>query len=248
MDYEAERRAEKMSICIDVKNLTKRYGTRMVVNHLSFEVKEGEVYGILGHNGAGKSTTIETILGLKKADEGEVLILGKNPRKSRKELFEYIGVQLQASHYQHNIKVREICEEMSALYQKPQNYHDLLEKFGLSKFENTFVEKLSGGEKQKLSVVLALLCGPKIVFLDELTTGLDAAARREVWNLLAELRKEGTTIVLTTHYMEEAEILCDRICLIREGKKVIEGSVLEVIKASPYEKLEDAYLWYMDEK
>lgn len=237
-----------MSKCIEVKNLTKIFKGRTVVDHLSFSVQEKEVFGLLGHNGAGKSTTIETMLGLKKADDGSASILGKNPARHRKELFERVGVQLQASNYQNNIKVEEICQELSVLYKRPADYHELLRRFRLDQFEKAQVNKLSGGEKQKLSVVLALIPCPEIVFLDELTTGLDTAARREVWRIVKRLKEDGTTIFLTTHYMEEAESLCDRICLIKEGKKIVEGTVEEVIEKSPYDNLEEAYLWYMGEE
>lgn len=237
-----------MTTCVEVKEMTKKFSGRTVVEDLSFKVKRQEVFGLLGHNGAGKSTTIEMILGLKKADDGKAMILGKEAGKFRKEIFERVGVQLQSSHYQNNIRVDEICQELSALYKEPADYHELLKRFKLEKFEKAQVSQLSGGERQKLSVVLALIPCPEIVFLDELTTGLDTAARREVWKILRELKDEGTTIFLTTHYMEEAESLCDRICLIKAGKKVIEGTVQEVIEKSPYDNLEEAYLWYMGEE
>lgn len=237
-----------MGTCIEVQELTKMFKGRTVVDKLSFAVNSGEVFGLLGHNGAGKSTTIEMILGLKKADSGKTVVFGKDVRKNRKEVFEKIGVQLQTSNYQNNIKVGEICTEMAALYSNPADYHMLLKKFHLEQLEKSMVNKLSGGERQKLSVVLALIPNPEIVFLDELTTGLDVAARREVWRILKMLKDEGTTIFLTTHYMEEAESLCDRICLLKEGHKVIEGTVTEVIRKSPYNTLEEAYLWYMGEE
>lgn len=237
-----------MSTCIEVNDLTKSFHGRTVVDGLSFRVENGEVFGLLGHNGAGKSTTIDLLLGLKKPDRGCGKIFGMEPGKNRKKVFEQVGVQLQSSNYQNSIRVDEICQQMSALYAKPRDYHELLRFFGLEQYGKAQVCKLSGGEKQRLSVALALINNPKVVFLDELTTGLDTAARREVWRRLKELKERGTTIFLTTHYMEEAESLCDRICLIRDGKKVTEGTVKEVIDHSPYDHLEEAYLWYMGEE
>lgn len=234
-----------MEACIKVRNLSKLFKGRTVVDGLSFDVGRQEVFGLLGPNGAGKSTTIETILGLKKADAGAASIMGMCPGKKRREIFERVGVQLQSSNFQNNIRVGEICEEMSALYKKPADYRELLHQFGLETLENQPVEKLSGGERQKLSVILALIPKPELVFLDELTTGLDAQARREVWQTLKGLKEKGMTIFLTTHYMEEAESLCDRIMLIKDGKKVAEGRVKEIIDSSPCESLEEAYLWYM---
>lgn len=234
--------------CVKAQELTKAYHGRNVVDHLSFSVRTGEVFGLLGHNGAGKSTTIEIILGLKRPDTGTALIFEREAEKNRKELFEKVGVQLQSSSYQAAIRVDEVCREHAALYKHPQDYQKLLEKFGLEKLKKSPVSKLSGGERQKLSVVLALIGNPELIFLDELTTGLDVAARREVWRTLKDLKNHGLTILLTTHYMEEAENLCDRILLIKNGKKIAEGTVEEVIKASPYQTLEEAYLWYMGEE
>lgn len=234
--------------CIEVRNLTKSFHGRKVVDDLSFSVEKGQVFGLLGHNGAGKSTTIEMILGIKRPDNGTAEILGMEAAKHRKEVFEKVGVQLQSSAYQEAIRVKEVCEEYAMLYQNSSDYEVLLEQFGLAKLTGSPVMKLSGGERQKLSVVLALIGNPEIVFLDELTTGLDVAARREVWRTLKHLKEKGMTIFLTTHYMEEAENLCDRICLIKNGRKVSEGTVKEVIDASPYENLEEAYLWYMGEE
>ncbi|WP_270526203.1 ABC transporter ATP-binding protein [Longibaculum muris] len=237
-----------MDKCIEVKDLTKIFEARKVVDQLSFDVNVGEVYGILGHNGAGKTTTIESILGLNQPDCGYALIFGKNARKERKTLFERIGVQLQVSYYQDNIKVIEVCEEIAALYQNPADYHQLLHQFQLDTFKNQYVDQLSGGEKQKLSLVVALIPQPEIIFLDELTTGLDVVARREVWNILKNLKEKGMTIVLTTHYMEEAQYLCDRILLLKQGKKVVEGTVNDIMQSGPYQNLEEAYLTLMEEK
>lgn len=231
---------------IRVKNLQKSYAGRKVVDNLSFDVKKGQVFGLLGHNGAGKSTTIDLILGLKEPDDGLAEILGKKVSKNREEIFEKVGVQLQQTQYQSNITVLEACIEYGSLYADAADYEELLNQFGLWGLKKSLVSKLSGGERQKLSVVLALIGNPEIVFLDELTTGLDVVARREVWKTLKVLKEKGLTIVLTTHYMEEAEVLCDRLCLIKGGKEVISGTVEEIIQKSGKKNLEEAYLFYMD--
>lgn len=233
---------------VSVRNLTKSFSGRRVVDDLSFDVQKGEVFALLGHNGAGKSTTIDLILGLKAPERGSAKILGMDAAKNRKQVFERVGVQLQNTRYQPNITVEEACIEYASLYADPANYPKLLERFGLGTLRKSFVSKLSGGERQKLSVVLALIGSPEIVFLDELTTGLDVAARREVWRTLKQLKDQGLTIFLTTHYMEEAEALCDRVCIIKSGKKVTEGTIDEVITASGQKNLEDAYLFFMGEE
>ena len=233
---------------VSVMNLTKSFGNRKVVDDLSFDVRKGEVFALLGHNGAGKSTTIDLILGLKTPDGGSAKILGMNAAKSRKQVFERVGVQLQSTQYQTSITVEEACIEYASLYAAPADYPQLLEQFGLGTLRKNFVSKLSGGERQKLSVVLALIGSPEIVFLDELTTGLDVVARREVWRTLKQLKEQGLTIFLTTHYMEEAEALCDRVCIIKSGKKVAEGTIDEVIAVSGQKDLEDAYLFFMGEE
>ena len=233
---------------VSVRNLTKSFSGRRVVDDLSFDVQKGEAFAMLGHNGAGKSTTIDLILGLKAPERGSAKILGMDAAKNRKQVFERVGVQLQNIRYQPNITVEEACIEYASLYADPANYPKLLERFGLGTLRKSFVSKLSGGERQKLSVVLALIGSPEIVFLDELTTGLDVAARREVWRTLKQLKDQGLTIFLTTHYMEEAEALCDRVCIIKSGKKVTEGTIDEVITASGQKNLEDAYLFFMGEE
>ena len=233
---------------VSVRNLTKSFSGRRVVDDLSFDVQKGEVFALLGHNGAGKSTTIDLILGLKAPEAGSARILGMDAAKNRKQVFERVGVQLQNTQYQPNITVEEACIEYASLYAAPADYPQLLEQFGLGTLRRNFVSKLSGGERQKLSVVLALIGDPEIVFLDELTTGLDVVARREVWRTLKQLKEQGLTIFLTTHYMEEAGALCDRVCIIRSGKKVAEGTINEVIAASGQKNLEDAYLFFMGEE
>ena len=233
---------------VSVRNLTKSFSGRRGVDDLSFDVQKGEVFALLGHNGAGKSTTIDLILGLKTPDGGSAKILGMDAAKNRKQVFERVGVQLQHTQYQPGITVEEACIEYASLYAAPADYPKLLEGFGLGDLKKSFVSKLSGGERQKLSVVLALIGNPEIVFLDELTTGLDVVARREVWRTLKQLKRQGLTIFLTTHYMEEAEALCDRVCIIKSGKKVAEGTIDEVIAASGQKNLEDAYLFFMGEE
>ena len=233
---------------VSVRNLTKSFSGRAVVDDLSFDVQKGEVFALLGHNGAGKSTTIDLILGLKTPDGGSAKILGMDAAKHRKQVFARLGVQLQNTQYQPNITVEEACIEYASLYAAPADYPRLLEQFGLATLRKRFVSKLSGGERQKLSVVLALIGNPEIVFLDELTTGLDVVARREVWRTLKGLKEQGLTIFLTTHYMEEAEALCDRVCIIKSGKKVVEGTIEETIAASGQRNLEEAYLFFMGEE
>ena len=233
---------------VSVRNLAKSFAGRRVVDDLSFDVQKGEVFALLGHNGAGKSTTIDLILGLKTPDGGSAKLLGMDAAKNRKQVFERVGVQLQHTQYQPNITVEEACIEYASLYDAPADYPALLEQFGLGTLRKSFVSKLSGGERQKLSVVLALIGIPELVFLDELTTGLDVVARREVWRTLKQLKERGLTIFLTTHYMEEAEALCDRVCIIKLGKKVAEGTVGEVVTASGRKDLEEAYLFFMGEE
>lgn len=239
---------KRMKNSVEIRHLKKCYKEKTAVDDLSICVKKGEVFGLLGHNGAGKSTTIDCILGLKKFQTGSVQVLGMNPVTDREKLFEKVGVQLQESCYQGMIKVGELCEETAALYDNPADYEELLERFKLAQFKRQQVSSLSGGEKQKLSVLLALIPNPEVVFLDELTTGLDTAARRDVWKQLKYLKEKQTTIFLTSHYMDEVEALCDTVCILKEGKNIVSGSVEELIRKSPYERLEEAYLWYMGEE
>lgn len=233
---------------IKVENLSKSYGELKAVNNLSFSIKQGTVFGLLGANAAGKSTTIECILGTKELDSGSVSILGLNPKFDRKELFEKVGVQFQEANYQENIRVEELCEVTASLYKKPANYNELLSQFGIENKNKTLVKELSGGQKQRLFIILALIPNPDVVFLDELTTGLDARARRDVWQFLNHLKDKGLSILLTSHFMDEIEILCDTICILNKGEKVFCGTVKEAIEKSPCEKFEDAYLWYTDEE
>jgi len=237
-----------METTIEVKNLCKSYEHIKAVENINISVCRGEVFGLLGANGAGKSTTIECVLGTKKQDNGTISILGMNPQKERKKLFEKVGVQFQEANYQDKIKVAELCEVTASLYKTSLNYGSLLKQFGLSDKLKSLVNELSGGQKQRLFIVLALIPNPEVVFLDELTTGLDAKARRDVWKSLSELKAKGITILLTSHFMDEVEALCDKIMILKKGESVFCGTVQEAIVASPYEKFEDAYLWYTDEE
>lgn len=227
---------------IKINNLTKTYGNLTAVDHLDIVVEQGEIFGLLGPNGAGKSTTIECMLGIKKRNKGSVEILGMEPSTSNKKIYEQIGVQFQASHYPDKIKVWEMCELVSSLYSKSIDWKQIIKKFGLEDKTNQLVSDLSGGERQKLSVILALLHKPKVVFLDELTTGLDPVARREVWSFLKTLKEQGLTIFLTSHYMDEVHFLCDRVSIINHGKVIITGTPDSIIKHSNKSNLEEAYL------
>ena len=237
-----------MEITIEIQNLHKSYGEIPAVTDLNISIRKGEVFGLLGANGAGKSTAIECILGTKTADSGQVTILGMNPREKRKKLFERVGVQFQEANYQDKITVEELCQETQSLYKMASDYQGLLKQFGLEDKLKSAVNELSGGQKQRLFIVLALIPNPEVVFLDELTTGLDTKARREVWKCLSQLKEKGLTVFLTSHFMDEVETLCDRIVILKRGKTIFNGTVQEAISASPFEKLEDAYLWYTDEE
>ena len=231
-----------MQTAIKVEQLSKSYGNLLAVDKISLSVKCGTVYGLLGANGAGKSTTIECILGTIRADSGTVSVLDFNPQKDRRRLFQKVGVQFQESDYQPEIKVSELCDETACLYETPTDWRKLCEQFGIGGKVDNAVKNLSGGERQRLFIVLALIPNPELVFLDELTTGLDAKARRDVWKILSELKSNGLTIFLTSHFMDEVEALCDEICILKKGKAVFYGTVEQAKKASGCEKFEDAYL------
>ena len=237
-----------MEEAIVVRGLTKRYDGRAVVDGLNLTVRRGTVFGLLGANGAGKSTSIECMLGTRRADGGTVCLLGQDPRKNRRALMARIGVQFQEGDYQQEIRVSELCEETACLYQTPADWHALLSRFGLGEKEQSAVKSLSGGQRQRLFIVLALIPQPELVFLDELTTGLDARARREIWQLLASLRDQGLTILLTSHFMDEVEALCDAICILRRGKTVFTGTVEEAKARCGCTDFEDAYLMLSEDE
>jgi len=205
---------------VEVLHLCKRYGETVAADDVSFSVAEGEIFGILGPNGAGKTTTIECALGLRRPDSGSVRVMGLDPGEDREELHLIVGGQLQASALPGLLKVGEILGLYRSFYRQPADVAELVRVLGLAGKLKTFYMSLSGGQKQRLSVALALIGRPKIAMLDEMTTGLDPQARRDTWDLIEGVRDRGATIVLVTHYMEEAERLCDRVALIDRGRVV----------------------------
>ena len=205
---------------IEVTDLVKRYGNHTAVDGVSFSVEEGEIFAILGPNGAGKTTTVESISGLRRPDSGTISVLGLDPAQDRDELRRVVGVQLQESELPDEIRVWEALDLYASFYPAPRDWERLVEDLGLADKRNSAFGKLSGGQKQRLSVALALIGNPKIAILDELTTGLDPQARRDTWQLIEDVRAGGVTVVLVTHFMEEAERLADRIALIDEGRVV----------------------------
>lgn len=237
-----------MELAIIATKLSKSYASKPAIDNLSFSVQKGEVFGLLGVNGAGKSTTIECMLGTKKQDGGYVSILGMDPHKDRKKLFEQVSVQFQEATYQDKITVKELCEVTASLYKVSLDYLALLKQFDLLEKLKSPVSELSGGQKQRLFIILSLIPDPKVVFLDELTTGLDTKARRDVWKNLLDLKQKGLTIFLTSHFMDEVEALCDKIMILKTGKSIFTGTVKEAISNSPFDNFEDAYLWYTDEE
>ena len=209
-----------MPAVIEVQNLHKSYGTTVAVGDVSFTVEEGEIFGILGPNGAGKTTTVECVEGLRTPDGGAISVLGLDPQRDRAELTQQLGVQLQDSELPERLRVGEALRLYSSFYRQPADWRALMETLGLTGKAGTRFGKLSGGQKQRLSIALALVGSPRIAVLDELTTGLDPQARRDTWALIEDVRSRGVTILLVTHFMEEAERLCDRVALIDAGRVV----------------------------
>jgi len=207
-------------VVIEVRDLVKQYTDVTAVDGVSFEIRKGEIFGMVGPNGAGKTTTIECIEGLRSPDAGNVQVLGLDPQQDGYQLREHIGVQLQESALPDRIKVWEAMDMFASFYSRSVDWRPLLEQLGLAKKHNASFAKLSGGQKQRLFIALALVNDPDLVFLDELTTGLDPQARRAMWDLVRSIRERGKTVFLTTHYMEEAERLCDRIAIIDQGQIV----------------------------
>jgi ABC-2 type transport system ATP-binding protein len=241
---------------IEVENLVKRYDGRAVVDDVSFAVEAGEIFAILGPNGAGKTTTVESIAGLRRPDGGRIRVSGLDPETDSAAVKELLGVQLQESRFHDKIRVGEALELFSSFYVSPVPWEGLLTDLGMGGTEETAFADLSGGQKQRLSIAVALVGDPRIAILDELTTGLDPKARRETWGLIEGLRDRGVTIVLVTHFMEEAERLADRVALIDGGRLVAldtptglidRVSHEEVVRFRPASPIDDALLLALDE-
>ncbi|MBL7498514.1 ABC transporter ATP-binding protein [Frankia sp. CNm7] len=205
---------------IEVNDLEKRYGDRLVLRGVSFAVEQGEIFGLLGPNGAGKTTTVEILEGLRRQDAGTARVLGLDPRARRGDLLPLLGVQLQASELPARMTVGEALALQAAFYEAPVDPATLLDELGLAEARRTRFGKLSGGQRQRLSLALALVGDPRVAVLDELTTGIDPAGRRDVWDLVERVRERGVTILLVTHLMEEAERLCDRVAVLDGGRIV----------------------------
>jgi len=213
-------KVNKMPSIIEVKNLRKTYGKTIAVDDVSFDVREGEIFGMVGPNGAGKTTTIECLEGLRKPDRGTIRVLGLDPQTDSQALRKQTGMQLQQSNLPDHMKVWEALDLYASFYADPVDWHELVGQLGLEEKRDAQFGKLSGGQKQRLFVALAILPNPRLVFLDELTTGLDPQSRHAIWELVRDVRAKGRTILLTTHFMEEAERLCDRVAIIDHGKIV----------------------------
>jgi ABC-2 type transport system ATP-binding protein len=225
-----------MPTVIEVKNLQKTYRDINAVDDISFEVNEGEIFGMVGPNGAGKTTTIECIEGLRRADGGNVKLHGMDPYINRQAVARKIGIQLQESALPPRLRVGEALELFSSFYEHRANAEELLTRLGLTEKRTAAYSKLSGGQKQRLFIALALVNQPEMVFFDELTTGLDPQARRSMWDLVRQVRDNGCTVFLTTHFMEEAERLCDRVLIIDHGKIVALDTPESLIRSLGVEK------------
>ena len=215
---------------ISISHLAKRYGATVAVDDVSLEVMKGEIFGLIGPNGAGKTTTMECVQGSRRADRGTISVLGLDPQRDANALRQRIGVQHQEAHLQKRIKVWEAVDLWASLYDRAVDTEPLLSRLGLAEKRNAWFMTLSGGQKQRLFIALALIHEPEVVFLDELTTGLDPQARRAIWGLVTGIRERGTTVFLTTHLMEEAERLCDRVAIIEHGRIIEMGTPAELVE------------------
>ena len=223
---------EENSVLVSVQNLHKHYGDLAALRGISFEILQGEVFGLLGPNGAGKTTTIEIIEGLRQPDSGSVNVCGLDPGQASMALKERIGAQLQSTVLPDKMRVLEALHLFASFYKRSASVPMLLERFGLAEKRHTFFENLSGGQKQRLALALALVNDPELVLLDEPTVGLDPQLRREIYALIEHFRGEGRTVLLTTHYIEEAERLCDRVAIMDRGQLVALGTPRELIARS----------------
>ncbi len=219
-----------MDPVIKVDRLTKKYGNYVAVENISFEVQKGEIFGVAGPNGAGKSSMVETVIGLRERSGGSVSVLGLDPEAQRGALAQRIGIQLQSAELPQRIKVWEALDLYSSFYERTVPWEPLLDTWGLTDKKNNHFGDLSGGQKQRLFIALALINDPEIVVLDELTTGLDPQARRQTWDLVSAIRDAGKTVVQVTHFMDEAEALCDRICIIDDAKIIALDSPTNLIR------------------
>jgi ABC-2 type transport system ATP-binding protein len=209
-----------MDTVVRVEGLVKTYGTTVAVDGISFDVREGEIFGIVGPNGAGKTTAIECLEGLRRPDRGVVTVLDLDPQRDGRAIRMQTGVQLQQSSLPERMKVWEAMDLYASFYPRTINWNELLSRLGLGEKRNAHFARLSGGQKQRLYIALALINDPRLVFLDELTTGLDPQARHAIWDLVRDVRSKGKTVLLTTHFMEEAERLCDRVLILDHGRIV----------------------------
>ncbi len=215
---------------IQVSGIRKTYGRTVAVEDVSFDVEQGEIFGLIGPNGAGKTTTMECVEGMRRPDRGSISVLGLDPSRQARRLQNRIGVQLQQAQLQKRIKVQEAVAFWASLYPNPVNGAHLLERLGLAEKRDAWFMNLSGGQKQRLFIALALINDPEVVFLDELTTGLDPQARRAIWDLVRGIRDRGKTVLLTTHLMEEAERLCDRVAVVERGRVIEMGTPDEIVR------------------
>jgi ABC-2 type transport system ATP-binding protein len=220
-----------VSLAIQCRDLRKTYDGKVeAVRGLNLEIQVGECFGLLGPNGAGKTTTIEILEGLLEPTSGEVSILGHNWKKNERELREWLGISLQETRLSEKLSVRETIELFASFYRNPRSSDEVLQQLELTEKADAWVGKLSGGQRQRLAVATALVCNPKILFLDEPTTGLDPQSRRQLWDIIRAFQRDGGTVLLTTHYMDEAERLCDRLAIIDHGQVIAEGSPADLIE------------------